>query len=191
MRLKTRRNLVAFAAVVSATAFVTACAPKEEAPPPTTQPPAPVELTVSMQTELAAPAVEVWKIVGNFGSLATYMDGVDSVSVEGDGVGTIRTIHLADGATAVETLESHDDETMTLSYSSQEGPLPIEGYVATMTVSALEDGTTKFDWSSKFKARGASDADAKKSVTDIYDMGLAGLEKLFPDAASEESETGE
>jgi len=185
MRLKTRRNLVA---VVSATAFVTACAPKEEAPPPTTQPPAPVELTVSMQTEIAAPAAELWKIVGNFGSLATYMDGVDSVSVEGDGVGSIRTIHLADGASAVETLESHDDETMTLSYSSQEGPLPVEDYLSTMRVTAIDEGRSRLEWSSKFKAKGASDADAKSTLSGVYQTGFDGLARVLgPDEKEAEA----
>ncbi len=176
MKLETRRTLVAGGL---AAACVTACAPKEEAPPPTTQPPAPVGLTVSMQTELAAPAADVWKIVGDFGSLATYMDGVDSVSVEGEGVGAIRTIHLSDGGSAVETVESHDDETMTLSYSSQEGPLPVEDYLSTMKVTAIDEGRSRLDWSSKFKAKGASDADAKSTLSGIYQTGFDGLARVL------------
>ena len=74
--------------------------------------------------------------------------------------------------------------------SRDESPLPIEGYAATMTLAPLEEGRTKFDWSSKFGAKGAPDADARKSVTDIYEMGFAGLKKLFPDEASE-AEAGE
>ena len=180
--LMTRRNLGAFVAAVSTAAFVTACAPKEEAPPPTTQPPAPVELSVSVKTELAAPAAEVWKIVGDFGSLASYMDGVDSVSVEGEGVGAVRTINLDDGGSAVETLESHDDETMTLSYSSQEGPLPVEDYLSTMRVTATGEGRSQLEWSSKFKAKGASDADAKSTISGIYQTGFDGLAReLGPD----------
>ena len=179
MKLVMRRGFVVAAL---AAACVTACAPKEEAPPPTTQPPAPVELTVSMTTELAAPAADLWKIVGDFGSLATYMDGVSSVSVEGEGVGAIRTIHLADGGSAVETLESHDDETMTLSYSAQDGPLPVEGYLSTMKVTALDDERSQLEWSSTFKAKGASDADAKSTISGIYQTGFDGLAlELGPD----------
>ena len=176
MKLNTRRSLVA---VGLAAACVTACAPKEEAPPPTTQSPAPVELTVSMQTEIAAPAAAVWKIVGDFGSLATYMDGVDSVTVEGEGVGAVRTIHLPDGAIAVETVESRDDETMTLSYSSQEGPLPVEDYLATMKVTAIDDGRAQLHWSSKFKAKGAPDGEAKGILSGIYQTGFDGLARLL------------
>ena len=144
-----------------------------------------------MSTELDASPADVWKVVGDFGAVDKFIAIVESVDVEGEGVGAVRTLHLPEGATVTETLAAWDAETMSYSYSIDASPLPIEGYAATMTVSALEDGRAKFDWSSKFKASGASDADARKSVTDIYEMGLAGLKELFPDAAGEESETGE
>jgi len=168
---------------------VVACAPQQEAPAPTPEP-TPAVISVSMSTELDAAPAEVWKVVGDFGAVDKFIAVVESVDVEGEGVGAVRTLHLPEGATVTETLDAWDADAMSYSYTINESPMPIEGYVATMTVSALEDRTTKFDWSSKFKARGASDADARKSVTDIYEMGLAGLEKLFPDEASEE-ETGE
>lgn len=177
--LETRHSLVAAGLALAGLA---ACAPQEEAPPPTTQPAAPVELTVSMKTELDAPVADVWEIVGDFGSLAIYMEGVDNVTVEGEGVGAVRTIFLEDGGKAIETLESHDAEGMTLSYSAQEGPLPVEDYLATMTVTALDEGRSQLAWSSKFKAKGVSDADAKTTMSGIYQTGFDGLAReLGPD----------
>ena len=164
------------------------CAPAE-APAPTPEP-TPAVISVAVSTELDAAPADVWKVVGDFGGLDKFLAIVESVDVEGEGVGAVRTLHLPEGATVTETLAAWDGEAMSYSYSIDESPLPIEGYAATVTVSALEDGSTRFAWSSEFKAKGAPDADARKSVTDFYEMGLAGLKEQFPDKGSEE-EAGE
>lgn len=172
-------------------AGLVACAPPEAPPPAPTPEPTPAVISVSMSTELDAVPADVWKVVGDFGALDKFVAVVESVDVEGEGVGAVRTLHLPEGATVTETLDAWDADAMSYSYSISESPLPIEGYSSTIAVSALEGGRTKVDWSSKFKAKGAPDADARKSVTDFYALGFAGLKALFPDVAAEEGETGE
>jgi len=173
-------------AVGCAVATLVACAPQEQAAPPAPTPePPPAGISVSMSTELDAAPADVWKVVGDFGALDKFLEVVESLDLEGEGVGSVRTLNLPEGAKVIETLHTWDAEAMSYSYSIDESPMPIEGYTATLTVSALEDGGAKVDWSSEFKAIGASDADARKSVTGIYEMGFAGLKKLFPDKVGE------
>jgi carbon monoxide dehydrogenase subunit G len=153
--------------------------------------PTPASLTVAVDTELDATPADVWKVVGDFGGVDSFLEVVESVEVEGEGVGAVRTLNLPEGAQFVETLTALDAEAMTLSYRIDESPLPVEGYAATIRVSELEDGSSKVDWSATFKAKGASDADARKAISDIFDMGFAGLEQLFPDTGAEEEETSQ
>ncbi len=178
------RSLWGRAFVIAVVASGIGCAPQEQAPAPTPTPEAtPASLSVSMSTELDAAPADVWKVVGDFGGLDSFVEAVESTDVEGEGVGAVRTLNLPEGAKVVETLEALDADAMSLSYRIDESPLPVEGYSSTMTVSELEGGRSKVEWSSTFKAKGAPDADAQKAISDIYDMGFAGLKKLFPDKA--------
>ena len=178
---------IGFCAVAALTA---GCAPQDEAPPPTTttQPAGPVELRVSMTSELDAPAAEVWEVVGNFGAIADYVEVVSTIEMHGEGVGARRVLHLEDGNSVVETLQALDAEAMTLSYTIDESPLPVEAYTGTMKVTALDDGRAQLEWSSTFMAKGASDDDAKAAISGIYQMGFDGLvTELEPDEDEEEA----
>ena len=67
------------------------------------------------------------------------MPGVESCESEGEGVGALRKIKM--GANVViERLESFDDDARTLSYSIQDGPIPVQNYLATIAVSRRTRG---------------------------------------------------
>jgi hypothetical protein len=166
--------------LLAATILAAGCAGEPPTPTPTPEP-TPAKLNVARSLDLSADPDEVFAVVGDFGGIDKYMDGIEKVDLEGEGVGAVRTLTLADGAKVVETLTALDAEAMTLSYAIQESPLPVDGYQATMKVSALEGGGSRVDWSSTFTARGASDADAEEAIASVYDAGLAGLAKLFPE----------
>jgi hypothetical protein len=138
------------------------------------------KISVSMSTELNASAADVWKVVGDFGGI-DFLSAIASVSVEGEGLGSIRTLTLAgeEGGTIMERLEALDNEGMTLTYSILESQLPIDHNTGTMTVSESEEGKTTFTWSSTFAARGISDEEAKAFVENFYMGGFADLQKLF------------
>ncbi|MFN8036856.1 MAG: SRPBCC family protein [Acidimicrobiia bacterium] len=73
----------------------------------------------------------VWKLVGDFGGVATWFPGLENVRVEGD------TRHVnTTGLDIAETMRSRDDATRTLSYSITEIPIPLESHLAEITVHA-------------------------------------------------------
>jgi hypothetical protein len=67
---------------------------------------------------------------------------------------------------------------MFLQYSIVDGPLPVADYLSTMKLTAAEEGC-ELEWSGDFNAAGASDEDARETMTGIYQMGFDGLAKLF------------
>ncbi len=165
---------------LAATVLAVGCGGEPPPPPSPTPEPAPAQLSVVRSLDLAADPAEVFGVVGDFGGIDKYLNDIEKVDLEGDGVGAVRTLTLTDGAKVVETLTALDAEAMTLSYAIQDSPLPVEGYEATMKVSALEGGGSRVDWSSTFMAKGVPDADAQKAIESVYDAGLAGLARLFP-----------
>jgi mxaD protein len=134
---------------------------------------------VMMKTTLQAPAAAAWKLIRDFGGVGKFLDAVQSVAVVGEGIGALRQITLKDGAVVEERLERLNDKTRTLVYSIASSPLPLDQYVATMTVKDLGPKECEVTWASEFEPKGAPEADARKFVEGVYAAGFAGLHKLL------------
>ena len=126
--------------------------------------------------ELGAGVDEVWKLVGDFAGFVEAM-GIP-VESDGEGVGSTRTIAMG-GSDTIERLEKLDNDTKTVQYSLLQGPLPVENYLSTMQLSAIDSGRTRLEWSSEFDPAGMSEADAIKAIRGIYRGGIAGLQARF------------
>ena len=128
--------------------------------------------------ELGGSVDEVWKLVSDFGGLIEAM-GVPVELSGPEGIGQTRTITIGPEP-KVERLEELDHDARRLVYSIESGPLPVSNYLATMQLSAIDDGRTKIDWSSTFEpAAGFAEADAINVVEGIYKGGIAGLQGRF------------
>ena len=137
-------------------------------------------ISVSKKATINAAADDVWKTISDFNGLPRFVSLIIDSKVEGEGIGAVRTITLADGQQGEETLRSLDNENMTLSYSLADDPgRPFKGYVATMKLVALGDNECELEWSSTFDAQeGVSEEDAKALPAGLYENGIEGLKKL-------------
>lgn len=135
-------------------------------------------LAVSETVDLNASAATVWKTVGDFGAAARYLDVVERCDLSDTGGSTERLLHLRGGGTVRErlVLASHDDQA--LRYTIVESPLPVNDYVSTVRVDALDEQRCRVTWAATFDARDASDDDAQAAIAGIYRMGFDGLKKL-------------
>jgi carbon monoxide dehydrogenase subunit G len=131
------------------------------------------EIAVNEEYSVAADAV--WERVADFGGL-TWMPGVESCSVEGEGVGAVRAVAMG-AMTIKERLESFDAAARRLSYSIVDGPLPTENYLATITVSEQGRGC-RVDWTARFDLPAGVDEGAiAPAVAKGYGGALAALKK--------------
>jgi hypothetical protein len=117
---------------------------------------------------------QVWALVSDFGGIDRIMDAVESCEVEGEGVGSRRTIPMGGGA-VVESLDELDHETMTLTYSIVESPLPFKDYSATMVVAPEGGGGSTLTWTGTFLADGIAVEKAEHLAGSIYAGGIAGF----------------
>ena len=135
---------------------------------------------VSMNTTINAAAGDVWQTISDFNGMPKWHAVIVDSNLEGSGVGALRTLTLQGGGPpVVEKLESLDEQVQALSYSIVSGPLPLEGYVATMEVRSLGEGSCELNWSSTFEAKGAPEDEAVKIVEGVYSAGFDGLKKLY------------
>ena len=134
---------------------------------------------VSMSLDLGVPAEKVWDLIGGFNALPDWHPAVEKSEIEGEGHGSIRTLHLAGGGEIRERLEQMDDEGKLYSYSIISSPLPVANYSATITVKESESGGSIIEWSSEFEAEGAPENEATKTIEGIYQAGFDNLSKMF------------
>ncbi|MFQ5698564.1 MAG: SRPBCC family protein [Myxococcota bacterium] len=126
-------------------------------------------------------ASEVWELIRDFGAIQKWAGaGIQSCTVEGQGVGAVRTIRVPGGAEIRERLEAQDDAGRSFSYSIVgESPLPLRDYLSTLRVNEVGDGRCEIDWSSRFEPVGASEEQARGIVEGIYTGGIAGIRKTL------------
>ncbi len=115
---------------------------------------------------VAAPLERVWELVSDFGGVARWSIGPVSCTVEGSGVGAIRTIRRGDGVVR-ERLERWDATDHSFSYSFVDDiPLPVDDLVGTIAVRrarASAAAETEIVWS----ARGVVAAGDVPAVRDV------------------------
>ena len=133
--------------------------------------------SVSVTKEINADVARVWDIVSEWGGTHKWIPGVGSVTVEGEGVGSIRSADL-DPATGFEgriseRLLSWDEEQMTFSYKAiGNGPLPVEDYVAVMKVEATLKGTASVTWSSTWEPIDQDEEEIREMFSGLYSISL-------------------
>ena len=126
--------------------------------------------TAKVTQTVAAPVEDVWRVMSDFGGIEPN-EMIAGCTMEGEGVGAVRSITLTAGGEIIERLESCDAGTHTFSYAIiNDCPLPVKNYVATVKLSG-GDATT-VEWSGTFDAAGAPEADVVKLIEGIYQGGI-------------------
>ena len=100
-----------------------------------------------------APADAIWQVISDLRAACQYLPGVVNCTVEGAGVGALRTLTSADGSTIVERLEALDKDAHRLSYALLTDT-PFRNCLATMLVHDLGQGQAEVEWSATFEADG-------------------------------------
>ena len=138
-------------------------------------------MKVLVTEELQASKEAVWQLVRGFGEIMKWSGGaIESVSVEGDGIGAVRTIGIAGGAQLQEKLEAHDDAKRTFSYSFVGNALlPVDDYYATMTIIDTGANQCRVEWGSTFTPNGVSEEQAGGMIEGIYKSGIAGIKSAL------------
>ncbi len=135
---------------------------------------------VTQSIRIAAPAGEVWAMIGDFHGLAAWQPLVaKSEKLEEGGV-VYRRLTLADGAVVVESMDDHDDERRSSSYTMTDvGPLPLASYRSTIAVEEAGPERSVVEWTGTFEPNGAPLEEVARAVSGIYAAGLGAIAERF------------
>ena len=133
-------------------------------------------LRTSVSHRFAVPADKLWDLIGDFGNMQKWTGGKpESCVQEGEGVGSLRRLTLADGRVIVDRLEATAERSYT--YSIVTSPLPYKSYRATMQVAAVDETTSELTWTGEFEPVGLTDDEAIAATKGMYHYGISLMEK--------------
>ena len=116
---------------------------------------------VTVSNEYNVDAGALWGKVKAFNNLDKYLPSIiTSCEVNGSGEGASRVCGTENG-NILETLQSLDENNMTLEYSidNEDVPLPVANYRGKASIEKLADNKVKFTWSATFDAKGMPEAE--------------------------------
>jgi mxaD protein len=140
--------------------------------------------SVSIRTQVRAPAPLLWDMIGRFNTLGQWHPLVRHSDTRGTGKGALRRLRMMSGGTLVERLEHISNAERVYLYSVLAGPLPVDHCVAELRVIDQGDGTSVVEWSSAFVASGAPERDAIKALKDVYTAGLQNVKRIYESLSS-------
>ena len=133
-------------------------------------------LDAKVEKAMASDAAMAWAAIGDFCGISKWHPAVTKCELSENDGKTFRTLTLKDGAKLLEQLVVFDKAAMSYTYTIVEGPLPVKNYSSTISVKSAGKAST-LSWMGKFDANGATDAEAVKVITGIYEAGAGELAK--------------
>ena len=144
---------------------------------------------VVRSTVIDAPIARVWAVLRDFNSHDRWHTVVDSSRIEGsdrsDQVGCVRSFTLKDGNRIREQLLALDDREYKSSYCIVEATVPLQRYVATVTLKPVTDGgRTYWHWESTFSTPPGMERELRDLVANgVYEAGFANLRQHLASGA--------
>ena len=139
-------------------------------------------MQVREKLTLNASADKIWESLRTFDKVETYQSMSTKTELDGQGVGSQRTVTAMDpdGNTIklVEKLDYLNDDEKTMKILIVDGPLPLNNAVVTIKVGALEDNKTELEFDSIFDPKPGAEEGLKYGFQLVFKDSALGLEKL-------------
>ena len=140
---------------------------------------------VVRSTVIDAPIARVWAVLRDFNSHEQWHDVVVESRIEGDErgdqVGCVRSFMLKDGNRIREQLLTLSDTEYKSTYCIVEATVPLQRYVATLTLKPVTDGDRTFwHWESTFATPSGQERELREMVArDVYEAGFENLRRYL------------
>jgi NADPH:quinone reductase-like Zn-dependent oxidoreductase/uncharacterized protein YndB with AHSA1/START domain len=145
---------------------------------------------VVRSTIIDAPIERVWAVLRDFNSHDQWHDVVEASRIEGnersDQVGCVRSFTLKDGNRIREQLLTLSDTEHKSTYCIVEATVPLQRYVATVTLKPVTDGNRTFwHWESTFGSPPGMERELHDMVAQgVYEAGFANLRRFLSRGSS-------
>jgi hypothetical protein len=143
----------------------------------------PAGTPVVSSVKVAAPAKDVWKVVGDFGGFTRFIPALASIEVIGNGVGSVRHKKFREGGLeVVEQLNSRDDSALSMTWTTIHNNLGVGNLWASMTVVPAGDAGSIATWTiiaEPAVGNTMSAAEFEAFLQGFADDAMSNVQKLF------------
>jgi hypothetical protein len=125
------------------------------------------------------PSDKAWQAISAIGGLDRWFPIINSCGVEGEVVGAIRILGLADGSEIKDCIEEINHQDRRFRYLRTHHPFPVSHYAGTVIVSDAGNGQCKISWVLELEITVQDHArdDLMRFLNRALSDGIAGLEK--------------
>ena len=140
---------------------------------------------VYISTVIEAASADVWRVVRDFNGLPNWTPFATESRIEqgqsADQVGCIRNFRLRDGGVIRERLLALSDYDLSMSYAILESPMPVEDYIASLSLTPITDGNRTFaEWQADFDCAPDREAALVQQIgANVFQAGLTALKQRF------------
>ncbi|MGK6308393.1 SRPBCC family protein [Variovorax sp. DT-64] len=140
---------------------------------------------VVRSTIIDAPIERVWAVLRDFNSHDQWHEAVEASRIEGgersDQVGCVRSFTLRDGNRIREQLLTLSETEHKSTYCIVEATVPLQRYVATVTLKPVTDGNRTFwHWESRFATPPGMERELREMVAKgVYETGFENLRRYL------------
>ncbi len=152
---------------------------------------------VARSTIIDAPIERVWAVLRDFNSHDQWHSAIEASHIEGgersDQVGCVRSFTLKDGNRIREQLLTLSDTEHKSTYCIVEASLPLQRYVATVSLKPVTDGHRTFwHWESTFSTPPGMERELRDTVArGVYETGFEDLRRHLRGGGHRRSASGE
>lgn len=132
---------------------------------------------ITFTKTITVPKSLAWAAIRGIGGLDRWFPIISHCRVEGDGVGALRIMTLADGGEMVDRIEAIDDDRQCLRYTRIAMPFPLTDYHGSVEVRADGPAQAIVAWSLSFTVEEADRLAMNGLVAAAISNGLCGLER--------------
>ena len=126
-----------------------------------------------------APIGQVWAVTSSFGTIQAWIPGITEVSIEGAGIGAVRTVTWQ-GATVREQLTEIDADLHHVRYALHADVLVgLHAPRGGTDLTALDDGATLIEWVSEAEATNGDVSPMGAMLDDFMNASIDGLARLL------------
>ena len=138
-----------------------------------------------VSARLEHPVARVWDRIAAFGGLELWVDGVSDCTVEGDGVGAVRTV-VRNGNSVRERLEEIDPRSHMIRYRIlPPHSIPADNVCGSILLQELADGATEMVWRSDATDFHVEPDMLGERISAFYGASIQGLARLLDGAGAE------
>ena len=124
------------------------------------------------------PADATWQVLSDFGAACRYLVTVENCTVEGHGIGALRTLTYADDSTIVERFQALDEAAHRLNYALLTNT-PFRNCLTTVTVYDLDRGWCEVTWAATFNADGLPASEAVEMLEGAFELNSRDLQHFL------------